>query len=321
VTKDLLEQATVVGPAPESPEGEYWWISDQEVLSLRPGPNPRRFRLFRLDVASGIETLIQPFNRRHARRIIGDKWHVSTEGVPGYEVAYFSPTCAPSIDGKWFLWLSEHHTSWIAASLDGALTREWSDRYSIPSSCCWLRSGQEWVQLVRPFRTRDYVLSKAITRPVARRSKAKITNLQVADGIVLGVTGRDSILLYHPRHEPSTENAVSEVSLEPGQPVRRHLIHLPQPAELWNVALSKKGNRLAGFSLLRQPGFPVEEYVLWIKTLGRKKIHEVGRMHPRLVQAETGPAKYYSPGTLRWCPSGNEISFVFNEQLYRLPVS
>ena len=318
----MLTRAKLVGPAPETNRGSYWWISSEEVLLTRPAHNPRRFKLLRLDVPSGREKALAAFNRKHSARIIGKKWRLSTHGVPGFEIAYWSPECALSPNGKWFLWVSGGQT-WIVASLDGAMQREWAEQNSIPSSYCWLPDSERWVQLVSQYRRERYTLRKAIVRTAVRRSASKATEIRVDDGLMLGVNYRGRILIHNRDQEQvSTETSLSEVSLVPGQPIRRRLIGLPEPGEIWEVALSKAGDRLAWIVSVGEQVFP-REYVLWVSGLDGKKFEEVGRMRGQCEQSATNSSEtaYYWPQSLRWLPDGDEISFIFKEDIYRLRVS
>ena len=317
-----MTRAKLVGPAPETNRGSYWWISSEEVLLMRPAHNPRRFKLLRLDVSTGREAALVAFNRKHGARIIGQKWQVSTHGVPGFEIEYWTPQCALSPDGKWFLWVSGGQT-WIVASLDGAMQREWAEQNSIPSSYCWLPDSERWVQLVSQYRRECYTLRKAIVRTAVRRSASKATEIQVADGLVIGVTDRGCILIYHSRREEvSTEASLSEVSLVPGQPTRRRLIRLPEPGHIWGASLSKAGDRLAWIVSVGEQVFP-REYVFWVSGLDGKKFEEVGRMKGQceLPATNSSQTAYYWPQSLRWLPDGDEVSYIFKEDIYRLRIS
>jgi len=319
----LFDRATHVARVPSTNRGLYWWVSREEILLLKPAArNSKRFSLHRLNVTTGRETPLDPFNRKHSVRITGNQWHVSTHGVPGFKVAYWTPECELSPDGEWFLWLSDRST-WVAASLDGTIQREWEEEHSIPSSCIWLRDSKKWVQLVNQYKRQRYTLVEAIVRSVVRPSSPKTTVIKVDDGLLLGVTHRNSILIRHSgSRQKASSVALSEFSLSPERPTRRYSIKLPEPGILTSVALSKSGDQLAWILSVGQEAFP-GEYLFWVSGLDGENIGELGRISGRLggSQVSTSQQNYSWPQLLRWLPDGDEISFVFKNNLYRLQVS
>lgn len=319
----LLDRARRVGRVPSINRGRYWWVSREEILLLKPAATTsKRFSLHRLNTATGRETPLGAFNRKHSVRITGVEWHVGTHGVPGVKVVYWTPDCALSPDGEWFLWLSNRST-WVAASLDGTMQQEWEEEHSIPSSCCWLRDSKKWVQLVRQYKRQRYTLVEAIGRPVVRRSPQRTTMIHVADGLLLGVTSRNSILIHHSSSRQEASKVVlSEFGLSPARPTRRYSIKLPEPGILSEAALSKSGDRLAWVLSVGQQAFP-REYLFWVSGLDGKNIKELGRISGRFGGSlvSSSQQKYFWPQSLQWLPDGDEISFVFKSDLYRLQVS
>jgi len=319
----LLDRAIRVGRVPPVNRGLYWWRSSEEVLLLKPaGRTSKQFNLYLLDAATGRETSLDSFNQKDLPRVTGDEWRVGTHGVPGFKVVYWTPESALSPDGEWLLWFSGR-TTWVAARLDGTMEREWEEEHSIPSSCCWLRDSKKWVQLVREYQRKRYKLVEVIIRPVVKRSSPRTTVIQVDDGLLIGLTRRNSILIHHGSSTHAASNVtLSEISLSPARPTREYKIGLARFGVVSQIALSKSGDKLAWILSGEQHSFP-REYLFVVSGLDGNNIKELGWMSGRLEVSRSRPnqQKYFWPRSLQWLPDGDEISFVFKEQLYRLQVS
>jgi len=322
MSDDLLHRAVRVGRVPKTNRGRYWWVSRDEVVLLKPAArNSKLFSLHRLNTSTGKELPIDAFNSKHSGRIIGVKWHLSTHGVPGYKIAYWTPDCELSPNGEWFVWLSDRFSDrpmWIAASLDGTMEREWEEEHDIPSSCLWLRDSKRLVQLVRQYKRQRYKFVEAIVRPIVGRSSKKTIPTEVADGRLLGLTGRTSILLDQSRSKRvGSKLTLCDFSLTPGELARRYSIKIPGFLHLHELALSQHGDRLVLILSTVQQSYP-KDYFFCVSGLDGERIKAVGRMEGRF---RSNRRKYLSPTSLQWLPDGDEISFVFNDELYRLRVS
>ena len=94
----LLARGKRVARVPSVTEGEYWWISDQEILTLRPSPDPRLFMLGLVDARTGQEKPLDAFNRKFSDLLVGQEMHVTTEGDPTVEIVFNPPQCGLSPD-------------------------------------------------------------------------------------------------------------------------------------------------------------------------------------------------------------------------------
>ena len=318
----LLDQAQHIARVPSTNRRRYWWVSNEDIVVLKPAArNSKCFLLHRLNVATGRESPLDRFNR-HAD-IPGVEWHVSTYGIPGYKVAYWTPECDLSPDGEWFLWLRNKAT-WLAASLDGTTQRDWDEKHSIPSGCCWLPDSKTWVQLVSQYQRQRYTLVKAISHSVVRQSRPRTTVIKVPDGLILGVTRHNSILLYNSDStKVASRGMLSEFNLSPKRPTRRYSIELPEPGIISKVALSRSGDRLAWIMSIGDQTFPRNEYLFWVSDLGGKNIEELGRTSglPGGSFSRLSKQKGFYPDLLQWLLDDDAISFVNDTHLYRLPVS
>ncbi|HKA18175.1 MAG TPA: hypothetical protein VKN18_07650 [Blastocatellia bacterium] len=317
----LLDQVKHIARVPSVNRWRYWWVSKEEIVLLKPATrNSKRFTLHRLNVTTGRQRAFDRFNL--TADIPGVRWHLSTYGIPGYKVAYWTPRCTLSSDGEWFLWLRNKAT-WVAASLDGTTRREWEEEHSIPSDCCWLQDSERWVQLVTHYQRQRYTLVKAIVRSVVRQSRARTTVIKVPDGLLLGVTHHNSILLYNSDYaKPASKVMFREFSLSPKRPTRRYSIRLPESGTLSGAALSKAGDRLAWIMSVGDQTFP-REYLFWVSDLDGKNIVELGRTSSITAGplSRSTKQKGFYPGSVRWLPDGSEVSFVNDTHLYRVAIS
>ena len=304
---DLLESAQRIATVLDG-EG-CAWVTAETLLLLRPTFRPdwlgsvvparvvRRLplylallggaalvhRAYRVDVATGRETPLETFNRRHSREVRATMavMQYPWEGREHREVRHHPPAFAVSPDGRWLLWppCALRRGVCRIAALDGAeeeppphdpaaaAPAATTDVYNGPH---WLPDSRHWLQTVSTYEgvppgadgdgAGRYVVREL--RVQRRDDPGYVRTIAVEgldDGLIAGITARDTLLMRHPtfpRPNPRqgdflpAREAFSEVDLGGGDgpaavAARRFSMELPTPGTVIDARVSPDGTRLA----------------------------------------------------------------------------
>ncbi len=318
-----LSMGKSVARTPSVTEGEYWWISDSKILTLLPSSDPKLFVLGCIDIKTGQKTSLDAFNKKFSKMLVGQEMHVSTVGDPRVEIVYNPPNCDLSSDRKWLLWLSRDMT-WIAATLDGKQQKKWHKQGILSSHGIWLRDSTRWVELVSYYQKKKYTIEKAVVRGIDSDEEKIFENLKVDDGLIVGVTSSNHILIRY----GVKENALNEaamVSLDLGSSIatkRQFSAQLLRASHISDVAISDAGDRLAWIlELGNRRRFP-KDYSFCISGVKGEEMREFGRIRGKSEPSgiSRNGKVYYWPQSIRWTPDGKRVSFVFKEELYVINV-
>jgi hypothetical protein len=240
---------------------------------------------------------------------------------------YLPPNATLSPDGKWLLWnhVDFPRSQWVAAAFDGQ-QQQWaqgSDPASteayLPNHALWMPDSTRWVELVSRLKNDIYSIHLAHkyamggTTPV---STVHISGLQ--DGLPVGIRQDEVVVMDNsPRRTdaPIRQIDLSLVSLGADKVTAQQLsVPIPVSAAVADVRLSPQGERLAW--ILEQEHDKTRLYTLYTA--------DADGAHARPIGSAPGMqiGKAYSwPRELRWLPDGKQISFVYQNAVYTLPVS
>src|SRR5579884_2324832 len=325
--KPPLEGAVWAADTENELEETYFWASDQQALFLQHVPESLYFQALLVDAGSGRKTLPEAFNARFSALLTAKIMHVRFADDPNrHETHYLPPKCALSPDGKRLVWLSQNQ-KWIAARLDAADKVEWPRAgKTVPGFALWMFDSRHWVECVEDYHNDAFTIPRAIFHDLeAPRANQTVQFTGLPDGLPLGITHDNHVLLYKQDFADRTTRKVKpqvdfyEASLDgESASVRDYSISWPQSMRVWDMALSRQGDRLAW--RLMPDDLERATCEIWTSDLRGEARRKIGQV--KNLTRLTGDRSIRSPFPvkLRWLPDGKRLSFLYDNALWTVPV-
>jgi len=334
----LLERSSRVIGSLSSPSEPYVWLSDHELIRFPvdtkqdgQGNSMTIMRAEQLDTKTGLRTPLTDLSRRlRAQRDYASLFRLSP-------------------DGKWLVYAANNsdddypRSHFYVSEVGGPREREWpledaasNGMPSMPPGAVWLPDSRRWLELAPDetgllgvrMHSLDVDSPKAlpVTAPARLRSLLGVTpdyRLIATDFYVSPGSAARSVDLY-------------EVGLYPNPtPPRRHTLRAPPNAQILDIALSPRGDRLAwAFYFSRVPtGMqwlarfipslrkrlrPRVGAGLWVSRLDGSEMREIGYQE---IDPNVPAPLRLAPAEIHWTPDGRRLSFVYKNALYTVPVN
>jgi hypothetical protein len=338
-----------VASVSDSLENDYHWITSTQVLWLRHvhRPYPPDYLLASIDEKKPLqaghyqafalvtnpvhERPLEAFNAQFAPLLESTPGYLSRAGYPGYTVTFHPPYHALSPDGKWLLWHRNNRRAssqeWIACALDGSQQRTWQTRPDpisgmwLTGQARWMPDSRFWIQLETTYKNEKYKYSHALIHDCRDPQAVEERDMAfLAEGIVLGMTSSQTLLIWHPsRRQKTTKILFDEVELAlPKATARERTVSMPHETEVAEVSLSPQGNQLA-WVLADRSENPVL-YTLWTSRLNGSEMRPLIQLKGIVKQSETSfTGQCYSwPRNIRWLPQGDQLSYLYNHGLWMI---
>jgi hypothetical protein len=331
-----MEHATLIAKCPTGQEQVYFWRSNQEVLFLRNAVGTPHYEAICLEINNGSEKPLTAFNAEYRTQMWGHPMtmrFIDANAKPARpsEIIFTPPACSLSPDGTWLVWCGGKRgfTRWIAATLDGRCQMICRQAHIERQTMIWMPDSRFLIELVQSHRHSISRFTGAILRDTEARVDTQLIRLTGAsDGKVLGITDRGELLIQNGWFGPEqlrSEVVLSYCGLNPDVAVtRERTIRLPHPAEIHDVVLSPRGDRLA-WALGNTACLGADDAVvgLWISDLKGGDMHQVESA--AVAEVRTGSdghdVQYSWIDDLRWLPDGKRVSFLYQTGLYAISVA
>lgn len=306
------------------------WISDREILhDLYEGQKHER-HIYRKDIVTGTDTFLPGLTE--SRDLLG------SEVVDDQMV---------SPDGKWFV-CSARWDDCLLASVGGKLHHIYPSKDSSSyRGFYWLPDSRYWIESYRNSNIIHDVQNPTLAQELALAPNLKPDAYLSRDQVVCIEWPDDQVddagqLHLDPGARGKTKQVVVSVRpLRKGVPPSvYHELTLPNEVERYNFKLSPDSTRAVWLVTWHHPvpyldwlhkylSFvrPVTMYgtSLWIGDLDGHEAHEIGRIEKSVDPATDNWADdgEHLPDAqidhVRWLPSGNSLSFEYQNALYTVP--
>lgn len=268
---------------------------------------------------------LEDFNRKYGLKLYADRSSTPGRNMDHLPPEVASPYCLLSPDGKRLLWLESSEVyisvgdtprrpeSYATASLDGNTRREWryyaiapnwnQDAGYFASDACWMRNSRNWIT---PYFKEGWWLGFALID--SRRSHSWRV-LRFRDALrdnyhLLGEAQDGYILAEVSADAPSKRNYIVRFRLNASTAVSEKVaLSPPLPGFLLEPVLSPGGDRLAWRI------YEDKKMALWISSAKGKFS---GLSTPVEIPATI------EPGSLRWMPDGQHITFLKDGTLFKV---
>jgi hypothetical protein len=327
---DLLGGAQCAGRALNVTQERCFWVNDEQALFLRRKRGDPPYHALLQD-RSGSAVPLDIFNERHGARLQGPRVGVVMEGGTREPAQVSPPEAALSPDGRWLLWEDQQNAArgaWIAARLDGTEEKTWSTNLLADwfnGGVAWTLAGDRWLELLLSPRWRRQIVSGVRTHGIDGSIGERVAvQPSTPSGLLCGITARDELVLRSA--EPYQSLKAHDLwLLDPASGrTTKTALSLPHRAVIEEMRLSRAGDRFALLlsTSIERSFFP-RRYALWTCALGGSDWSLVGVVDGRAVEDPGSPSgqRYAWPQELCWLPSGREVSFVFDERLFIVPVT
>ncbi len=197
---------------------EYRWISRSCLLMLRQAEHSgpawnrapfvwasqfiHRFEASTVDLATGAVSTLATFNHRFGRNLIATPVHVhfvdedGNDRIPA-QINYRAPRSDLSSDSEWLLWRTMR--GWTAARLDGAEELRWKPASLYGHAALWIPYSHRWVELASELDGDRYRIRRLLIHRLNDPSKSRVVTVGgLQDGLTVGITSRNSLLMRHP---------------------------------------------------------------------------------------------------------------------------
>jgi hypothetical protein len=243
---------------------------------------------------------------------------VSYAGSPGLEMHYLPPTAAMSPDGKWLLWsntASRTHRQWVVATFEGQ-QQMWAQGIDPDSSTddlgghgLWMPDGTRWVELVSRYKNRIYSIHYANVYQPGKPAPVSTVRIRgLRDGLPVGIRQNGALVMHTSLHERG--KPVQHIDTVTA---RKLSVPVPVSSDVSDVKLSPQGDRLAW--ILEQERSGKRLYTVYIADADGAHARPVGSAEG--ITSRTG---YTWPRELQWLPDGKQVSFIYKNGVYTLPV-
>ncbi len=313
---DLLKRAVgmQIRVADEMQDETYFCLSEQKFLFLRPNPSRRHFHSLIIDAQTGSKELLTKLNEYASPSMpLVETMTVGYQNSKRIDHIYAPPRCALSPDRQWLLWQTRQNPPvWHTARLDG--TQKFQGKSARNADYVgWTLDGRHWIELVR---SDDYsgAYTKLVWHELGLPKSREISLRGIRDGIVLGFTGTNSLLVYHIMRSFNTKRQANLTELtfdeKRGHP-RRFTVPLPATAvgaEIVEVVLSPKGDKLAWLLTDKTP--LSEKGEVWVSDAAGRNMRRMGRLGEDSIWRRA----------LQWLPDGRQLSFRHRGYLWKVEV-
>lgn len=320
---DLIQCATrtrLTLPSNAEDTEAHLWLSDRQMLFLRPTPKKPQFRAVLADAETGTKSLPEPFNS-----LVSPYMPIFETGTVTYVDSslvrhiYEPPVHSLSLNGKWLLWRSwlspavnEIHSTWRTARLDGSQTRVWK-RDAGADHALWLRDGSGWIEFSRGTEEYSPPYRRAILHSLADPDHPQTIRWKgVDDCIFIGITAQQKVLVYYVNRSSRLHRQVrmAEVGFQEKVERPHHFtIQFPKPTFMLQAVLSPDGKQIAWMTTDAK-GFYQFDSQIWLSDIHGKGMHLLG--HSDAVNAYIAH--------LQWLPDGARLSFVHDSSIWTIPI-
>lgn len=215
-------------------------------------------------------------------------------------------------------------SEWIAATLDGQKQCKWNQE--MEDGGWWSghpvwKNNSEWIAITRRYANNQHSFAKVAVYSTDDPSATLAIDLfDVPDGLLLGLTSQERLMLYHPIVPSTPATAVEFRDIHLARPlasVSDYKITLPEPRQVWSVVLSTHGTHLAWLLVGMQNGL----CTLWVSDRQGRDFKGLGQWEATQIEAvePINQRRYDRPRNLKWMPDGQNVSFIYNRALCTVP--
>ena len=301
----------------------YAWLSDHEVLACRKVASAR-FEFFRRDTTSGKETRLTQLNEKIAASSVGleDGFRLSPDGK---FILWHTPRFGPGKEACWHIAALDATYFSDRSNLDPA-TVKWD--YA-PASAGqlrwdWEQDSRRWTLLSGELAGGLFFLRydkdnntdiKPVEIPLGRKYNHVWSGYPT---YLIGFTKEGRSLSTRWDSALSTINVLEASIKPPFQPLRVTPMRLPQHPLANSISLSPQKDKLLwGFIVRTVPHPPFTEFQhgdfeeLWVSEAD-------GSHMKRIVVLPLD--QYSSLESIFWMPDGKHVSFIYEDNLYKIDV-
>ena len=315
------------------------WVTDHTAIYLRYRRDDSGYELARIDTLTGKVTPMEALNRKYSAMM---KWPGSwgkSFNIKGERISYWMPLHGVSSDGKWLVFSTPttrtadrtHPGSFVFTTLDGTKELRWQAGTFFSAIPLWMQDGHRWVEPIYELK-RGMILTAIVVHDLDRPQVDKsLPVVGAARNIgVFGVTVTDQLAgtewFRHGTGMPVSpaEFVTCDVpglsSSAPGN-LHRYQVNLPEGTSSDHMIISPHGDRLAWHLTVRRttwidalihrilPSKPLrsdDRQEIWVSNLDGSHMTRIG-YNSNLFQVQ-------------WLPGGKQLSFLYRDGLYTVPV-
>ncbi|HLK60380.1 MAG TPA: hypothetical protein VKU00_27715 [Chthonomonadaceae bacterium] len=296
---------------------DYFWASPEKVFFFK-----RDEEISRLLCEHNLQT-----GKERAFRKVSRMWD---------DDGFYKQRIEISPDGQWVLWSGDFHPEDYSyhgtyyARLDGSQKFHVADKKGEFIGWRWLPDSRHLLETTgkEDEQTGEYTLSKAvirtidglrITRALSRR-QAKV----YLDNRLVTMVSNHRVIFEDYIHAGAdlAQHVLEEIEADP-EPKRLHrwTITPPKTSEREEMQISPNGRRLAWILFQPTASQDFHKATLCTSSMDGSHMREIGhlRVPPLGSMGEISDFDQY-PHRLKWLPDGKQLSFLYKDTLYTLPI-